>query len=494
MTEEPLPDLSIVFTFLRDGQGVSKADLARLAGTSAKLIHDYERGRKPLKRERLEYLVSFLGLSPEEIDETLARLAANRGAARPPLGGVDPMPEWRRRSEAAAVRAGRMAADFVRSFLSMLTQEGEALLARQEAEFLWSRLKRRKPAERRMLVENSRKFRKWALCERVAAESIEVAGDDPHQCLELAELAVFIAERVPGEAAWRWRNEGYAGIHLTNARRVCGDLRDIDRDLARAEKAWEDGAPGDPGLLSPAIFLGLVANLRRAQRRFPEALERLAEAMAADRGDLRARLLYTQAGILVGLGDLESSTAVLREALPLIDEQREPRLAVGVRFLFLVLLCLQGKAAEAKRGLDAVRIVAERQGKELDRFRVVWLQGTIAAGLGRREEARKALGQVRRELGSLKIAFDYALVSLELALVLLEEGRTPEVRRLAEEMYWIFTDQNVPENALAALRVFCEAAQKEAATAELAQRVVRYLYRAQHDPELPFEEEGAEAR
>jgi tetratricopeptide (TPR) repeat protein len=231
----------------------------------------------------------------------------------------------------------------------------------------------------------------------------------------------------------------------------------------------------------------LVANVRRAQRRFPEALERLAEAMATDRADLRARLLYTKAGVLVGLGDTEKATAALRETLPLIDAQREPRLALGVRFLFLRTLCLQGKAAEAEQSLDDVRIVAERQGKQVDLLRVTWLEGAIAAGLGRREEARQHFEHVRREFDDRKMAFDYALVSLELALVLLEEGRTAEVRSLAEEMYWIFSDQKVPENALAALRVFCAAARREKATAELAQRVVRYLYRAQHDPELEFE-------
>jgi hypothetical protein len=46
----------------------------------------------------------------------------------------------------------------------------------------------------------------------------------------------------------------------------------------------------------------------------------------------------------------------------------------------------------------------------------------------------------------------------------------------------------VPE-ALAAIRVFCEAARQETATAELGRRVVRYLYRAEDDPGLKFEAE-----
>jgi hypothetical protein len=81
-------------------------------------------------------------------------------------------------------------------------------------------------------------------------------------------------------------------------------------------------------------------------------------------------------------------------------------------------------------------------------------------------------------------------VSLELALIFLEQGRTGETRKLAEEMLEIFKAQKVEREALAALRVFCDAAKRETATVELARRVVKFLYRAQHDPELRFEAGG----
>jgi hypothetical protein len=51
----------------------------------------------------------------------------------------------------------------------------------------------------------------------------------------------------------------------------------------------------------------------------------------------------------------------------------------------------------------------------------------------------------------------------------------------------IFRSQEVEREALAALRLFCEAARRKTATVELARRVVRFLHRAQHDPELRFE-------
>lgn len=86
------------------------------------------------------------------------------------------------------------------------------------------------------------------------------------------------------------------------------------------------------------------------------------------------------------------------------------------------------------------------------------------------------------------MAYDYALASLEHAALDLKEGRTGEVRDLAEEMAWIFESKGIPEGMLAALMLFREAVAREAATAEMAWRMVRYLYRARHDAELRFEE------
>jgi tetratricopeptide (TPR) repeat protein len=495
MPKTALPDLSIALTFLRLGQGWSQGELGKAAGTSPKIINEYERGRKVLTRKRLEYLIAFMGLPPERIDTTLDCLAANRAAGRPPRGSADPLSETQRQVEALVARCQTVGGGFVRSILSLLTVEGEALHARQRAGFLWDRLKRRPPAERRLLVEHDVKLRSWALCERVAAESVKAAPNHPKEALELAELALLIAERVPGNEAWRSRIQGYAGLFVGNARRACNDLPGSHEALARARKQWEAGAPGDPGLLNEAWLPWTEAALRRAQRRFPEALKRIDEALVLDAGELRGQILITKAGIHDALGDPESSTAALLEAAPLINAGQEPRLAFGLRFNLLVDLCQLNRFAEAEPRLREVRALAERLGEELDLTRVVWLEGKVAAGLGRSGEAQADFERARRVLHRRDLAFDYALVSLELALLLLEQGRTVEVSTLAGEMLWIFRAQGVEQEALAAIQLFCDAVKRGTATVELARQVVKFLYRAQHDPALRFvPENGAEAR
>jgi hypothetical protein len=64
------------------------------------------------------------------------------------------------------------------------------------------------------------------------------------------------------------------------------------------------------------------------------------------------------------------------------------------------------------------------------------------------------------------------------------------VRTLSEEMLRIYRSQEVLPEALAAIRVFCEAVKRETATVELARRVVRFLYRAKANPDLKFEAEA----
>src|SRR5262245_35524621 len=109
MPPEPLPDLSIVLTFLRSGQGWSQAQLSEVSGIAAKHLNDYERGWRKLTRGKLERLAAFMGLPPETIDATLACLAANRAASRAPRGAAgERTAARRRRVEVVAARGANL--------------------------------------------------------------------------------------------------------------------------------------------------------------------------------------------------------------------------------------------------------------------------------------------------------------------------------------------------------------------------------------------------
>ena len=488
MSKKILPDLAIALIFLREGQGWSQADLAEAAGTTSNLISDYEAGRKRLLRERLEYLTGFMGIPPERIDATLSCLNGNQSASRPPRNPGDAFAESRRRIEAVASQAARLSEEFVRSQLLLLTVEGEGLQARQHAEFLWNRLKRRTPKERRQMVEDHPELQHWALSERVAAESIDLAPNHPQDSLEAARLAQAIAEKVPGDALWRMRVEGYALAHVSNGLRVCNNLPAMGTTINRARKLWEEGEAGDPGLLNPAMLPWIEAAVRRAQRQFPEALKRIDEALSLESGELRGKMLITKSAVLNATGNSEGAIAVLFEASRLTDGKKDPRPAFYVGCDLLWNLCHMGRAAEAETKLEEINQLGERLGEKLDLTRVLWLRGVIEAGLGRYGKAEAALSQVRREFEAHRLFYDYALVSLDLSLVLLKQNRHQEVRRIAQEMMTIFKRLDIGREAGMALRIFCEAAEREAATIEIIERMLRFLRQAQHDPDLRFED------
>jgi tetratricopeptide (TPR) repeat protein len=197
-------------------------------------------------------------------------------------------------------------------------------------------------------------------------------------------------------------------------------------------------------------------------------------------------ILVNEAFTLEQSGDYDRSLEILEEAAQLVSCETELRLAFALRFNQAVNLLHLGRLEEAEPQLADARELAVRLGNELDLVRVRWLAGRVAAGRGRKEEALAAFAQVRHEFEARGMGYDCALVSLELAVLYLERGNTREVKELVEEMKPLFEAQGVHREALAALKLFCDAAKKETLTVELARRMVEYLSRAQNDPELRF--------
>jgi hypothetical protein len=60
------------------------------------------------------------------------------------------------------------------------------------------------------------------------------------------------------------------------------------------------------------------------------------------------------------------------------------------------------------------------------------------------------------------------------------------VKALTLELADAFESEDIHHEARKALDLFREAAEREAATAELARRVLSFLFRSQHDPALSF--------
>jgi tetratricopeptide (TPR) repeat protein len=478
------PPLSLALTFLRLAQGWSQKELAAVTGIPATLLSDYEHGRKRLSRDRLEPIAAATGLPPAAIDTVLGCLQTIRASSQVP--GPAGVQGWK--IEAVATRVGGLATDFARGLLTLLTVEARALEARQQAAALWTRLKRQPPAQRRSVVEARPEFRNWALCELLCEESIKAAPDSADRALELAELALRVAKLSPGEESWRQRLQGYAWAHVGNARRVRGDLPAAEKAFTCSRRAWCAGETSDHGILNEARVLGMEASLLRVQRRFSEALVLLDRALAIAATPEAKYLLLNQATLYEQLADFEAATAALRRAAPLVEEDGDPRLLLGLSFNLAANLCLAGRHREAEVLVPEIRRLAAGLNTELDLVRLRWLEGRIAAGLANTRGAIDILSRVREELSARELAFDAAQVSLELSVLYLEEGRTAEVKMLVHQMAPIFRARSIHAEALVALKLFRDAVEREAITIDLARRLVAYFQRAQKDPGLRLED------
>jgi tetratricopeptide (TPR) repeat protein len=308
--------------------------------------------------------------------------------------------------------------------------------------------------------------------EKAAAHKVEVA-------LELADLALFIARRVPGDDGWRSQLEGYCWAYIGNARRVANDFAGADAAFARSSTLRRGVATATSSILAEWRLLDRKASLRREQHRFSEALELLEQAKIASKGEplATARILLNKEHISEQTGNIQAALAALVEASPIVEKLGDSRLQLVHLFKMVNNLCHLQRYGEAEDLLPRVRELVIQLGNELDLIRVVWLEARVAAGEERREEAVAGLEQVRQAFTARGLAYDAALASLELAVLYLEEKRTVEVRRLARSMGWIFHAQGIAREALAALTLFFDAAQQERATVELARHVAAELER-----------------
>jgi tetratricopeptide (TPR) repeat protein len=196
-------------------------------------------------------------------------------------------------------------------------------------------------------------------------------------------------------------------------------------------------------------------------------------------------LLLTKARALEAAEDYKHAIRVLREATPFVKD-RDLRLLFSLHFKLVNNLCHLECFAEAQQLLPEVQGLAFTFEKKFDLLRVRWLEGRVAAGVGNLEKAIELLSTVREEFTNLDLAYDAALVAMDLAAVLLKIRRTGQVKALARQMAPIFKSNSVHLNAKKTLQLFLEAAQAESATLALVHRIASYLRRARFLPELGF--------
>ncbi len=485
---DALPDsrdtARIALIWLRERIAWTQQDLAAAAGVHTSHISGFERGHRPLTPRRFQTLTSeVMGYTPADVDVALLTVAA-----------LDPSPAGTVAAAAHPAAAAPLDDHLARQTASHLGVEYATLAqfrlqarsaahhiarARAAAGRQWQTLARFKPAQRRLLVQGLLQLRGWALAERLAEESRRAAPRSATTALELAGLAVTVARLAAGSDAWRSRLEGYARAFLANALRIQGSLPQADAQWRMVRRLWHAGAAGDPTAILPEWrLLDLEASLRRDAGHFGVALDLLDRAAAAAPRAAAGRILLKRGSTLEQAGDATAAAAALREAAPLVIETGDLRLQFGLEFTLTAVLCHLGAFADASAQLPRLRHLTLELANDLDVLRVSWLAARVAAGMGNRQEASAAFSHVREQFADRGNGVASAMVSLDLAILYLEEGRLAEVRRLAQKIWKVLAAQKVEREAVASLKLFCEAANREVATIEQARTALRLLDRS----------------
>lgn len=352
---------------------------------------------------------------------------------------------------------------------------------RQDAQELLAELLRH-PLERRlMLVQNSPRFQSWGLGELILQQVGGRVILEPREAKEAAELAVAVAESLPPAqygAPLVQDLKARAWAHLGNANRVLSDFRSAEQCFQVAESHLARGT-GDR--LERARLLDLKASLRNYQGRTEEAVSLLNRAIAiyqrAGQRHLLGRALLSKGHVTMWAGELETAIALLRQGLSLVDAERDPRLVVTSHHNLAYVLNELGQHREALAIAARTRQLYLELGDRLSLLRLEFLEGQIALALGRLEQAEGIFREVRRSFGEKEMAYDAALATLDLAEVYARQGRHAEMQALAQEMLPIFKSRELQREALAALIMFQQAAEKNGVTLSLIQEVASCLQR-----------------
>lgn len=334
------------------------------------------------------------------------------------------------------------------------------------------------PEQRRLLLDHQPQAGHPQVLQGLLDRAAALRARDPAEYLAAARTAQDLVQALRPTGPLRALAadlRASAWAEVANAHRVGGDLRAASRAWRRAEANLERGS-GDA--LLAASLIDLKASLRRAQRRFGDAAELLNQAAklfeAAGESHHAGRSWFKLATVYYNACDLRRAYACMARACDLIDPHRDPSLTAQVVYNLSLYLAELGAPITA---LECLLYCAPlfQNASPIFRLRASWFKGRLFASRSWWDEASVCFDRVRRAFMELRMSYDAALASLDLAVAYGHQGRWDEVRRLAEEMYPVFTAQDIHREAVAALLLFVEAARRGELTVDAVAKLAARL-------------------
>lgn len=416
------------------------------------------------------------------LEHLLAGCTRCRGflPGRPPLPHLHP--------DAAAEQS-----QFVAGLLRRLTAQSERLdkeaaaTARLLPDFL------RHPVERQrtILHHQAAKYATYSFVDGLVDAAFEEIYDRPRRTEELLELALALVEQLDVE---RYGQRVVADLearvlaHRANAHRTFGRLTEARRTLALAKRKLGDGSL-DP--ITEAEVGYFEGTLLFAERRLPAALAsiRRSREVFEEFSDAYSvgLCLNAESGILETSGSSVAAIEAAQQAIERVDPAQHPKLAGAARGNLVWSLTAAGRTDEALARLDEFRPFCSTFADGPTRNRLTWRHAKLAAQQGDLRSAERLYREAAEKFLELELPYEAAGVSLELALLLHDQGRFDEVREIAAADLSTFRGLGVEPDAIAAWVAFRNAAEAEAVSRSLLERLSAYFQTAKVRPGHPFE-------
>jgi tetratricopeptide (TPR) repeat protein len=337
-----------------------------------------------------------------------------------------------------------------------------------------------------LLGELPRHMRIADRVDTLLAQSWALRHENPTRMVELAEMAVRQSKNLDlrrHSLEEVHDLEGRALAELGNAYRVMGqlDLATITLDRARGFLAQ-----GSRDELLTARLQELEASLAADRSQFGAASDLLlaVQALHERNGDPHqtGRILILR-GLYTGYaGEPEKAIALLQDGLSRVDERRDPSLVYSGIHNQLLFLVDAGRYEEARRFRFENSRVLRDNGGRINEARFRGIEGRLDLGTGNYSRAEMTFREVASEMRELGLLFVSAVVSLDLGMALLIQGKSADAERVTLAASEVFRRLRVQREGLAALSMLQSAFQQGQATVQLMQDVTAFFRRLDVNP------------
>ena len=354
--------------------------------------------------------------------------------------------------------------------------EAESALGR----VLWEeRLEAVEPAQRLLFVRTDSKLWCWGLFDRIHGLSKERRKDFPLDALDLAYLALEVAERLPADRyPVSLINDARAGAYGTigNTKRILGDHNGCGEALDRAAELLEDGT-GDP--LEEANLVSLRVSWLAELGRVEEAEELLESGLECARQvrdpQVEGRLLI-QHSSMIGFRDPARSLDLAYRALAVLHPGVDRELDLIGRYLVMFMHCELGNLQEARALFNAFSDDFAGEDNALWRGKLLQFEAGMARKAGELDKAESLFRQLVDHFGQHDMRHNLTMSALDLAEVLTAKREFLEAFKILEAVYPILEGWGANREVLRAWLMVQEAVRVEsleAATFKEATSVLR---------------------